>query len=61
MGNKTSTQRQETLHRVNTRIFGHQDAFIKNEVKKSKGVKSEGEIHRELLDEAIKNRKAKIV
>ena len=46
-------------HRVNTRIFAHQDEFIKKEAKRSKGEKSEGDIHRELLDEAINSRNSK--
>ncbi len=58
MGSKTSTPKV-SMHRVNTRIFAHQDAFIKNEVKKSKGKQGEGEVHRALLDEAISNRKNK--
>jgi len=45
-----------SLHRVNTRIFVYQDLFIKSEVKKSKVVVSEGEVHRMLLAEAIEAR-----
>lgn len=52
-------KKREVLHRVNTRIFGHQDAFIKAEAKRSKGTLSEGDVHRELLEEAITNRKNK--
>lgn len=46
-------------HRINTRIFVYQDEFIKNEVKKSKGTMSEGDVTRQLLDEAINARKSK--
>jgi len=45
------------MHRFNTRIRGDQRTFIKNEVKKSKGKLTEGEVTRDLLDEAITNRK----
>ena len=54
-----NSKKKPKLHRVNTRIFDHQDTFIKSESKKSKGEKSEGDVHRELLDEAIINRKKK--
>jgi len=56
--NQSATQKKPTqMHRVNTRIFAHQDEFIKNEVKKSKGALTEGEVTRQLLDEAIISRK----
>lgn len=58
MGSNNSKPKKDTLHRVNTRIFGHQDAYIKAEAKKSKGELSEGDVHRALLDEAITSRKA---
>ena len=45
------------MHRVNTRIFAYQDLFIKKLAKKLN--KSEGDIHRELLDAAIKNHNSK--
>jgi hypothetical protein len=57
MSSNNSTQKKEILHRVNTRIFASQDAFIKAEAKKSKGQLSEGDVHRALLEEAITNRK----
>lgn len=52
-------KKNELLVRVNTRIFKYQDAFIKAEAKNSKGTFTEGEITRQLLDEAINNRKAR--
>lgn len=52
-----SITKQKTK-RVNTRIWEHQDAFIKKEAEKSKGELSEGDVHRALLEEAITNRKA---
>lgn len=57
MGSQALKPKTEALHRVNTRIFISQAAFIKNEVKKSKGEMSEGDVHRALLAEAISNRK----
>lgn len=57
MGDKKSTK--EPMHRVNTRIFKHQDLFIKKEVKKSKGELGEGDVHRELLDLGIEVYKTK--
>ncbi len=56
---ETATEEKRSLKPVNTRIAVDQDAFIKSEVKKSKGVLTEGEVHRALLDEAITNRKNK--
>jgi len=47
------------MHRFNTRITEEQRKFIKQEVKKSKGETTEGEVTRALLDEAISNRKNK--
>lgn len=44
--------------RLNTRVPIEQKAYIRNEAKKSKGVLTEGDVHRELLDEAINNRNA---
>lgn len=41
--------RTPAMKRVNTRILPEHDAFIKKLVEKSKGTKSEGEIHRALL------------
>lgn len=54
-----SNSKNERMHRVNTRIFEHQNQFIKDQVKKSRGNTSEGDIHRELLDLGIKAYKAK--
>ncbi len=51
--------KKETLKRVNTRIHESQDAFIKSEVKRSKGELTEGDVHRALLDEAITMRENK--
>lgn len=50
------------MPRFNTRIREDQQEFLKGEVKKSKGVLSEGSLTRELLDlgiEAYKNKKKK--
>lgn len=58
MSPTTNSKKADTLKRVNTRIFERQDAFIKAEVKRSKGTKTEGEVTRELLDEAIAARKS---
>lgn len=48
--------RPKALHRVNTRIFAHQDAFIKAAAKKAR--LTEGEVHRALLEAAIVARAA---
>lgn len=45
--------------RLNTRVFPHQDEYVKKEVKRSKGKVSEGEVYRTLIDEAIIIRKKK--
>jgi hypothetical protein len=53
---------QKPMPRFNTRIREDQQEFLKSEVKKSKGVLSEGSLTRELLDfgiEAYKNKKKK--
>lgn len=47
------------MPRAAARIFQHQADFIKAEARKSKGTFTEGDIHRQLLDEAINNRKKK--
>ncbi len=52
-------QKKDTMKRVNTRIFAHQDAFIKAAVMKAEGRLTEGDVHRALLDEAIYHRKNK--
>lgn len=44
-------------HRLSSRIFEDQLEYIRNEAKKSKGVLTESDVLRELLDEAISNRK----
>ena len=56
MSSNQKSKDTKSLHRVNTRIFVYQDVFIKGEVKKSKEVVSEGEVHRTLLAEAIEAR-----
>ncbi len=56
---EATAEKKRSLKPVNTRIAVDQDAFIKSEVKKSKGVLTEGEVHRALLDEAIIIRKSK--
>lgn len=43
--------------RLNTRVFPHQDEYVKKEAKRSKI--SEGELFRELVDIGIKYRKKK--
>lgn len=53
------TKDKTALSRLNTRIFSHQSDFIKKEVKKSKGTLTDGDVIREMLDEAITNRKQK--
>jgi hypothetical protein len=45
--------------RLHTRVFPHQEAYVKAEVKKSRKKISEGEVYRALIDEAINNRKKK--
>jgi len=53
---------QKPMPRFNTRIREDQQEFLKSEVKKSKGVLSEGSLTRELLDlgiEVYKNKKKK--
>lgn len=48
----------EPTQRTPALIFVRQAAFIKAEAKKSKGQFSDADVHRQLLDEAINNRKA---
>ena len=57
MISKTVIKQKRGVHRLNSRIFDDQIAFIRLEVKKSKGMLSESDVLRELLDEAITNRK----
>lgn len=45
--------------RLSTRVFPHQNEYVKKEAKRLKGKVSEGEIWRSLLDEAINSRKEK--
>lgn len=59
MGSKKVSTKKAPMPRSNTRIFEHQMEFIKAEAHRSKGQYSEGDIHRQLLDEAITNRKKK--
>lgn len=62
MPTTVSKTKGDSLVRVNTRIKESQDTYIKREVTRSKKLKvklSEGEVTRELLDEAIAARKAK--
>lgn len=47
------------MYRLNTRIPEEIDAYVKNEVKKSKGALTEADVYRALLEEAITNRKKK--
>lgn len=59
MTSKTKAQKAKPMPRAAARIFQHQADFIKAEAKKSKGTLTEGDVHRQLLDEAINNRKTK--
>lgn len=58
MGIKSSKERV-AMPRLNTRIHLHQEEYVKNEVKRSKGALGEGELYRELIDLGIKVRRAK--
>lgn len=53
-----ASNKNAVLKRVNTRIFRHQDEYIKKVVSKSKGALGEGEFHRELLERGIASHKA---
>ncbi len=57
MASNTVLKQKRGVHRLNSRIFKDQIVFIRSEVKNSKGELTESEILRELLDEAITNRK----
>jgi hypothetical protein len=59
MASATKGEKAKRMPRATARIFQHQVDFIKGEAKKSKGALTEGEIHRQLLDEAIAGRKKK--
>lgn len=54
-----SPNKKKVMPRASARIFQHQADFIKAEAKKSKGEFTEADVHRQLLDEAITNRKKK--
>lgn len=45
----------EKTVRINSRVFEHQHKFVKSEAKKQK--KSEGELHREIIQFYIDNHK----
>ncbi len=47
------------MPRVNTKLFHHQVAYIKNLAEKSNGELTEGDVQRQLLEEAITARKGK--
>ncbi len=51
--------KKEPTRRLNSRIFISQYDFIEKEVQKSKEKMTEGEVLRQLLDEAIASRKKK--
>ncbi len=59
MGSKIPTVVRKAMYRLNTRIPFEIDAYVKNEVKKSKGALTEADVYRALLEEAITNRKQK--
>jgi len=59
MASTTKGEKAKPMPRAAARIFQHQADFIKAEAKKSKGKFTEGDIHRQLLDEAITRRKKK--
>ncbi len=57
MREENTGPKKNVLKRVNTRITFEQDFFIKKESNRTG--KGEGEIHRELLTEAINSRRGK--
>lgn len=59
MASNTVIKKGRGTHRLNSRIFEDQIVFIRAEAKKSKGTLSESDVLRELIDEAITNRKKK--
>lgn len=59
MGPKVPKAVRKAMYRLNTRIPFEIDAYVKNEVKKSKGELTEADVYRALLEEAITNRKKK--
>lgn len=59
MGTKVPKAVRKAMYRLNTRIPEEIDAYVKNEVKKSKGALTEADVYRALLEEAITNRKKK--
>lgn len=59
MASNTVIKQNRGVHRLSSRIFADQIVFIRVEVKKSKGTLNESDVLRQLLDEAIKNRKNK--
>lgn len=59
MGTKVPKAAREAMYRLNTRIPHAIDAYVKSEVKKSKGELTEADVYRSLLEEAITNRKKK--
>jgi len=59
---KGKPKNTEPYPRLNTRVFSHQEEYVKSEVKKSKKTNkpiSEGELYRELIDIGIISRKKK--
>ena len=60
MASKTkAADKKKAMPRASARIFQHQADFIKAEARKSKGEFTEGDVHRQLLEEAIISRKEK--
>lgn len=59
MASNTVINKKRGVHRLNSRIFKDQIEFIRKVAEKSKGELNESDVLRELLDEAIKNRKQK--
>lgn len=59
MASNTVIKKKRGVHRLSSRIFGDQIQYIRSEAKRSKGVLNESDVLRELLDEAIINRKKK--
>ncbi len=53
---ETPKAKKEPMARLNTRIPQSYVAYVRSEVKKSKGTSTEGDVYRELLGEAISNR-----
>lgn len=47
-------EKRVVMKRVNTRVFAHQDAYIKERVIKSNGKKTEGDVYREMIEYFIK-------